>query len=160
MTKSQKILLLGCSATSINQNYKFDQRGSWAPNPSKLYPGYLRIVTGKYVPAYWYTTEDYCHLLKQEVLSEKVTTGTHPHICLWQQLTTHATWRRRTQIWGKCAVGFFFSSLGSEILFTVEKEILFSLKTSIKIDLHNKDNVFIFPFQLKYYLVSAEVLIF
>lgn len=48
----------------------------------------------------------------------------------------------------------------SDVLLTAEKESLFSSKTSIKIDLHNKDDLFIFLFQLKYYLVTAKVSIF
>lgn len=75
--------------------------------------------------------------------------------CLSVFAAQHTKRQSRAKVW----VGFF-SSPGSEVFLTVGKRSLFSLKASIKIDLHHKDNFFTLLFQLKYYLVSAEGLMF
>lgn len=62
-------------------------------------------------------------------------TGTYSHVSLCLQLSIPKDKVEQRS-------GWVFSSPGSEVFLTVEEESLFSLKTSIRIDLHHRDFFF------------------
>lgn len=155
MTQSQKILLLWCSAAGINQNYNFNQRGSLDQNTSsiKTIPEIPKECDRKICTCLMIHNRRPQLSAETRCSSGKRMTGTYSYIYLCLQLSTS-----KDKVGQRS--GWVFSYPGSEVFLTAEEESLFSLKTSIKIDLHRKDNFFTLLFQLKYYLVSAEVLIF